>query len=463
MFIPSQLCMRPAKPAITPLPITKSLSSLTICDAPGTEFSPTNCTPSPTNNASSQSAESGKEQAHNVRLHVMPTPTNVLGKRGEEMGLFDDISVGSFELDTSVWSAESSGVESSSGSGSVEEEVIELAWSGIDGSSDNVNSKGELGGMFGGLFGDIESVESSSGLVDKIQTEMLESSSMSMESSSVSKESPSVSKELSSVSKESPSVSKESPSVSKELSSVSMESSSVSKESPSVSKELSSVSMESSSVSLKSTSMSLDSPSVSLKLTPASLESTSASLGLLSASLKSWEQSDASSSAGSSARVSRTETSQSTLIGPKSVLEPTKPSSESSMKQSDTSRSAGSSAWTNHAESSKTAKPRSELSIESSSSMATHESTVSATPQSSRSVISMVVEEASMPFASEAPATALAHPNGVENAECTAGMFRCTGDKRSFDTCVHGRWGTIRTCSQGTTCLAVDGNSIACA
>ncbi|KAJ2266263.1 hypothetical protein EV176_005662, partial [Coemansia sp. RSA 451] len=60
----------------------------------------------------------------------MPTPTNVLGKRGEEMGLFDDISVDSFELDTSVWSAESSGVESSSGS--VEEEVIELAWSGID-------------------------------------------------------------------------------------------------------------------------------------------------------------------------------------------------------------------------------------------------------------------------------------------------------------------------------------------
>ncbi|KAJ2532782.1 hypothetical protein GGH20_000979 [Coemansia sp. RSA 1937] len=356
----------------------------------------------------------------------MPTPTNVLGKRGEEMGLFDDISVDSFELDTSVWSAESSGVESSSGS--VEEEVIELAWSGIDGSSDNVNSKGELGGVFAGLFGDIESVESSSGLVDKIQTEMLESSSMSMESSSVSKESPSVSKE-----------------------------------SPSVSKELSSVSMESSSVSLKSTSMSLQSSSVSLKLTPASLESSSASLGSLSASLKSWEQSDASSSAGSFARVSRTETSQPTLIGPKSVLEPTKPSSESSIKQSDTSRSAGSSAWTNHAESSKTAKPSSELSIESSSSMATHESTVSATPQSSRSVISMVVEEASMPFASEAPATALAHPNGVENAECTAGMFRCTGDKRSFDTCVHGRWGTIRTCSQGTTCLAVDGNSIACA
>ncbi|KAJ2176864.1 hypothetical protein GGF45_003513 [Coemansia sp. RSA 551] len=133
------------------------------------------------------------------------------------------------------------------------------------------------------------------------------------------------------------------------------------------------------------------------------------------------------------------------------------------MKQSDTSRSAGSSAWTNHAESSESTKPRSEPSIESSSSMATHESTVSATPQSSRSVMSMVVEEASMPFASEAPATALAHPNGVENAECTAGMFRCTGDKRSFDTCVHGRWGTIRTCSQGTTCLAVDDNSIACA
>ncbi|KAJ2146226.1 hypothetical protein IW136_000661 [Coemansia sp. RSA 678] len=116
-----------------------------------------------------------------------------------------------------------------------------------------------------------------------------------------------------------------------------------------------------------------------------------------------------------------------------------------------------------HAESSKTAKSSSEPSTESSSSMATHESTVSATPQSSRSVMSMVVEEASLPFASEAPATALAHPNGVENAECAAGMFRCTGDKRSFDTCVHGRWGTIRTCSQGTTCLAVDGNSIACA
>ncbi|KAJ2500613.1 hypothetical protein GGH96_002558, partial [Coemansia sp. RSA 1972] len=161
VFIPSQLCMRPAKPAIPLPPITKSLSTLTICDASGTEFFPTDCVPAPTKNvdASSQAAESVDEQAPSnvARLHVMPTPTNVLGKRGEEMGLFDDISVDSFEPDTSMWSAESSGVESSSGS--VSEEEIELAWSGID-ASDNANSSGELGGVFGGLFGDIESAES---------------------------------------------------------------------------------------------------------------------------------------------------------------------------------------------------------------------------------------------------------------------------------------------------------------
>ncbi|PIA19790.1 hypothetical protein COEREDRAFT_5594 [Coemansia reversa NRRL 1564] len=49
-----------------------------------------------------------------------------------------------------------------------------------------------------------------------------------------------------------------------------------------------------------------------------------------------------------------------------------------------------------------------------------------------------------------------------EDMGCTHGMFRCTADKRSFDTCVFGRWGTIRTCSQGTSCIPLSDNFIAC-
>ncbi|KAJ2614858.1 hypothetical protein H4S08_001510 [Coemansia sp. RSA 1365] len=49
-----------------------------------------------------------------------------------------------------------------------------------------------------------------------------------------------------------------------------------------------------------------------------------------------------------------------------------------------------------------------------------------------------------------------------EDMGCTHGMFRCTADKRSFDTCVFGKWGTIRTCSQGTSCIPLSDNFIAC-
>ncbi|KAJ1996113.1 hypothetical protein GGI25_003657 [Coemansia spiralis] len=49
---------------------------------------------------------------------------------------------------------------------------------------------------------------------------------------------------------------------------------------------------------------------------------------------------------------------------------------------------------------------------------------------------------------------------GVEM--CTSGMLRCTNDM-SFDTCVHGKWGTVRNCPPGTKCISVPSDSIACA
>ncbi|PIA19783.1 hypothetical protein COEREDRAFT_84391 [Coemansia reversa NRRL 1564] len=47
--------------------------------------------------------------------------------------------------------------------------------------------------------------------------------------------------------------------------------------------------------------------------------------------------------------------------------------------------------------------------------------------------------------------------------DCETGMLRCTGDKKGFDTCLYGKWGTVRSCAQGTNCVAFGGNSIVCA
>ncbi|KAJ1956195.1 hypothetical protein GGI12_005370 [Dipsacomyces acuminosporus] len=53
--------------------------------------------------------------------------------------------------------------------------------------------------------------------------------------------------------------------------------------------------------------------------------------------------------------------------------------------------------------------------------------------------------------------------NGDGQQPCRTGMLRCTSDGLAFDTCVHGRWGIIRTCSKGTNCVSVTENTIACA
>ncbi|KAJ1662734.1 hypothetical protein EV178_005638 [Coemansia sp. RSA 1646] len=50
-----------------------------------------------------------------------------------------------------------------------------------------------------------------------------------------------------------------------------------------------------------------------------------------------------------------------------------------------------------------------------------------------------------------------------EYNECVTGMMRCTSGRRAFDTCVHGKWGTIRKCPQGTKCAPVPEDSIVCA
>ncbi|KAJ1719492.1 hypothetical protein LPJ53_005754 [Coemansia erecta] len=48
-------------------------------------------------------------------------------------------------------------------------------------------------------------------------------------------------------------------------------------------------------------------------------------------------------------------------------------------------------------------------------------------------------------------------------AECATGMMRCAPDNMGFDTCLFGKWGTIRVCAKGTRCITLPGSSIVCA
>ncbi|KAJ2551320.1 hypothetical protein EV175_003735 [Coemansia sp. RSA 1933] len=62
------------------------------------------------------------------------------------------------------------------------------------------------------------------------------------------------------------------------------------------------------------------------------------------------------------------------------------------------------------------------------------------------------------------PAAAAAEAAAAEGgySECETGAMRCDADGQRFDTCVHGRWGTLRRCSQGTWCSPVGRDSIVC-
>ncbi|KAJ2189474.1 hypothetical protein IW144_005600 [Coemansia sp. RSA 522] len=86
-----------------------------------------------------------------------------------------------------------------------------------------------------------------------------------------------------------------------------------------------------------------------------------------------------------------------------------------------------------------------------------------------------IIEESELPIApapastapvSAAPANAApanAAPSNVvvNNSVCRTGMMRCAGDS-GFDTCLFGKWGTVRLCAQGTKCISQDDNYIAC-
>ncbi|KAJ2883200.1 hypothetical protein FB639_002223 [Coemansia asiatica] len=52
---------------------------------------------------------------------------------------------------------------------------------------------------------------------------------------------------------------------------------------------------------------------------------------------------------------------------------------------------------------------------------------------------------------------------GLVVTECVSGMMRCAPDNLSFDTCLFGKWGTIRACAKGTSCITLPEHSIACA
>ncbi|KAJ2237478.1 hypothetical protein IWW45_000928 [Coemansia sp. RSA 485] len=59
----------------------------------------------------------------------------------------------------------------------------------------------------------------------------------------------------------------------------------------------------------------------------------------------------------------------------------------------------------------------------------------------------------------------IADPNGLQKGlnECVSGMMRCVSDNLGFDTCLFGKWGTVRACAKGTSCITLPDNNIACA
>ncbi|KAJ2369769.1 hypothetical protein H4S01_000797 [Coemansia sp. RSA 2610] len=395
-FIPTQLCARPTASA-TPLPpFTQSMATMSICDASGTVFLPEDCLPSPTSASSasdassSSSAESADNASRAVRLHVMPTPTNVLGKRGDELGIFDDFLDGSSDIgplsgsmvsnyshddELSMSGSENSILESESFSvdswASSDDDVLALG--GIDNDIDN---------LFNGVFGS-----------DK--TKSLSSDAKPLESTSDAW--------------------------------------------PTAAKgEGSSGAVESSSdIASSAVAQSPDSDIVSFSA------STSAILGQ-------QDQSSTSHSAGSATlSAAATDSSASLSIASSFPGSSASFTSENSTESSTAHEGTGSSLPLSTAASHETAESSSVVS----SKTRAWEAATTGQPLSVAEV-------------SQAPEIATAEakkPEGLGSGECTAGMFRCTGDSRGFDTCVHGRWGTIRTCSAGTTCVAVEGNSIACA
>ncbi|KAJ1740027.1 hypothetical protein LPJ68_004162 [Coemansia sp. RSA 1086] len=79
-----------------------------------------------------------------------------------------------------------------------------------------------------------------------------------------------------------------------------------------------------------------------------------------------------------------------------------------------------------------------------------------------------IIEESGSPSSvqpaetSAAPSLVVA-PAGGDAPLCRTGMMRCTEDGGQFDTCLYGKWGTVRTCARGTRCVAIADDAIACA
>ncbi|KAJ2454620.1 hypothetical protein EV183_001368 [Coemansia sp. RSA 2336] len=355
--------------------MTKTLSSMSICDASGSEFLPDNCIPSPT--TEEQTSMESFEPAH-VRLHVMPTPTNVLIKRS----MLD-------HSDTrSEWSSSSS----------MEED--DLAWSGID---------GEIGNVFAGLLHSKAEESLGSGLASS-ETESGSSSQWFWDIGTAT-------------------------------------------------------SIEASGESQGSAAVEWDSH----------LES-SGLQGGLGDDLE-WASSSYGETSSSSQQASAYDGSQESIDdgSQQSIDDGSQQANSLSSKQASSfASSQEESTYASNQQTSSFASIEKESAYDSSqaessyASQATY-SEISSNAQDSGShetsfpqstLISVIEEPNAGPFQDTN-----GMPVGVVGAreECAVGSFRCTDDKRGFDTCVYGRWGTIRMCSQGTSCIPVDGGTIACA
>ncbi|KAJ2847156.1 hypothetical protein IWW36_003998 [Coemansia brasiliensis] len=82
-----------------------------------------------------------------------------------------------------------------------------------------------------------------------------------------------------------------------------------------------------------------------------------------------------------------------------------------------------------------------------------------------------IIEESGSPSSVQpaevsAPSLLVSPANSPSNDNaplCRTGMMRCTDDGGQFDTCLYGKWGTVRTCARGTRCVAIADDAIACA
>ncbi|KAJ2628065.1 dolichyl-diphosphooligosaccharide--protein glycosyltransferase subunit 1, partial [Coemansia sp. RSA 1290] len=393
-FVPSQLCAKHTK---TPLPPnTKPLTSMSICDATGSEFLPDNCIPSPTTSEGQSSQEDqgasqdmdSLEPAH-MRLHVMPTPTNILIKR----------DIASSDASESEWP--SSSAEISSHEDLLSED--ELAWSGIDNDG--------LGNLFAGMLqssGKKESQGNAGSASDKEMPGMESLSASNKDSSSLWlwDIGTATSAEASPMQSEPQSQPAE------PVFAIGWGSSS----SESISQETSGHTES----SIKRESSPLSEPSSSSQEASVSSEPSS--------------NQEASTSSESAIQEASSHTESSIKLESSSLSEPSSSSQEASTYSEISSKAFAQDSDSHEAEPS------------------------SAFPQST--LISVIEETNAAPFQGIDST-----PMGVAGVreECAVGSFRCTDDRRGFDTCVYGRWGTIRMCSQGTSCIPVDGGTIACA